>query len=183
MFKLPRLCGDMQPVLTTTRLVLRPLAGDSGPELADVFAGVGVRRYLFDDEEVAPELLDSIVEINLRGSAEGLGLWLVCRDDSVIGCIGLNRVSPQAADIFPAFEGQIEIIIALKEDQWGAGFATESLNVVLAYVSTTLKHRRIVALVDIPNRASHALFQRCGFRAIGSGQGPVYRAIAYERVT
>jgi RimJ/RimL family protein N-acetyltransferase len=173
----------MQPVLTTTRLVLRPLAVDDGPQLADVFAGAGVRRYLFDNEEVSPELLGTIVDINLRRSAEGLGLWLLCRDDSVIGCVGLGRVTPPVADIFPAFEGQIETIIALKEEYWGAGYATESLRAVLTHASTTLKQRRIVALVDVPNQASHALFRSCGFREIGSGQGPVYRAIAYERVT
>jgi ribosomal-protein-alanine N-acetyltransferase len=173
----------MQPVLTTTRLVLRPLNGEDCPQLADIFAGAGVRRYLFDNEEVSGELLGVIVATNLRGSAEGLGLWLACREDSVIGCVGLSRVSAQVADIFPAFEGQIETIIALKEDHWGAGYAAESLGAVLAYASTTLKQRRIVALVDVPNQASHALFHRCGFRAIGSGQGPVYRAIAYERVT
>jgi hypothetical protein len=54
---------------------------------------------------------------------------------------------------------------------------------VLAYTSDVLKQRRIVALVDVPNRASHALFRRCGFREIGAGQGPLYRAIAYERTT
>jgi RimJ/RimL family protein N-acetyltransferase len=100
----------------------------------------------------------------------------------VIGCVGLSRVPQQWTDIFPGFEGQIETIIALKEDHWGAGYAAEALNAVLAHASSTLKQRRIVALVDVPNQASHALFRRCGFRAIGSGQGPVYRAIAYERV-
>jgi len=29
----------MQPALTPTRLVLRPLAADYGPHLADIFAG------------------------------------------------------------------------------------------------------------------------------------------------
>jgi [ribosomal protein S5]-alanine N-acetyltransferase len=173
----------MQPVLTTTRLVLRPLVDDDGPQLADVFAGAGVRRYLFDNQEVSPELLGEIVAANLRGSADGLGLWLLCREESVIGCVGLNHASPQAADIFPAFEGQIETIIALKEDHWGAGYAAESLRAVLTHASTTLKRRRVVALVDVPNQASHALFRSGGFREIGSGQGPVYRAIAYERVT
>jgi RimJ/RimL family protein N-acetyltransferase len=173
----------MQPVLKTVRLMLRPLAAGDREHLQNVFEGKGVRRYLFDNEEVSSELLGQIVETNLRASAEGLGLWLVCKDDHVTGCIGLSRASPQTIEIFPPFEGQIETIIALKENHWGGGYATEALRAVLAYASDALKHRRIVAVVDIPNRASHALFQRCDFRAIGSGQGPLYRAIAYERTT
>jgi ribosomal-protein-alanine N-acetyltransferase len=172
---------DMQPVLTTGRLKLKPLAADDGPRLGRVFAGAGVRRYLFDNEEVSPETVREIVEDNLRRRVSGFGLWLICRDESVIGCIGLHRASPQAVEIFPAFEGGIETIIALKEDAWGAGYARESLEAVLAYASNVLKQRRIVALVDVPNHASHALFRRCGFREIGAGQGPLYRAIAYER--
>ncbi len=39
----------MQPALTPTRLVLRPLAADDGPHLADIFAGAEARRYLFDN--------------------------------------------------------------------------------------------------------------------------------------
>ncbi|MEH2588890.1 GNAT family N-acetyltransferase [Bradyrhizobium sp. AZCC 1721] len=174
---------QMQPVLTTGRLVLRPLAAEDGPQIAHVFEGAGVRRYLFDNEPVSPEMLREIVEDNLRRRKSGFGLWLICRGEGVIGCIGLHRASPQAVEIFPAFEGRIETIIALKEDAWGAGYAKESLEAVLAYTSDVLKQRRIVALVDVPNRASHALFRRCGFREIGAGQGPLYRAIAYERTT
>ncbi|MFG3591284.1 GNAT family N-acetyltransferase [Bradyrhizobium sp. RDI18] len=173
----------MQPVLTTGRLVLRPLAAEDGPQIARVFEGAGVRRYLFDNEPVPPEMLREIVEDNLRRRKGGFGLWLICRGEGVIGCIGLHHASPRAVEIFPAFEGRIETIIALKEDAWGAGYAKESLGAVLAYASDVLKQGRIVALVDVPNRASHALFRRCGFREIGAGQGPLYRAIAYERTT
>jgi RimJ/RimL family protein N-acetyltransferase len=172
----------MQPALTPTRLVLRPLAADDGPHLADIFAGAEVRRYLFDNQEVPPASVAALVEENQARPAAGLGLWLICRDNHVIGCVGLQRVPPHTVEIYPAFEGEIETIIALKEDQWGAGYATEALGALLTYASDALNEPRLVALVDASNLASRALMQRCGFREIGAAQGlyPITELIAYE---
>ena len=171
----------MQPVLTTPRLVLRPLAGNDGPHLEHIFASADVRRHLFDNEEVPPERIAAIVDENLARRASGLGLWLIGKDGDIIGCVALQFVSPHTARIFPALEGEIEPIIALKPDRWGEGHATEALIAILAYASDVLQRRRIVALVDTPNKNSRALMQRCGFSEIGAAQGPVGQLIAYER--
>jgi ribosomal-protein-alanine N-acetyltransferase len=173
----------MQPTLTTPRLSLRPLAADDGPELARVFAGAGVRRYLFDNEEVSPATLSAIVGESLRQSPNGLGLWLIGKDDGVVGSIGLHRAPPPTVKIFPAFKGEVEATIALMEEHWGAGYAREALEAALVYATETLNARRVVAVIDVPNEKSHALFQRCGFSRIGSGQGPLYAAMAYECMT
>jgi [ribosomal protein S5]-alanine N-acetyltransferase len=172
----------MQPVLTTARLALTPLAAADRARLASVFSGAGVRRYLFDNEPVSDQTLDAIVGESLRQSADGLGLWLTAHDGHVIGCIGLHRAPPSTVKIFPAFAGEIEAIVAFMEDRWGNGFAGEALTAALAHAADTLKARRVVALIDLPNEKSHALFSRCGFRQIGSGQGPLYTALAYEVV-
>jgi ribosomal-protein-alanine N-acetyltransferase len=171
----------MQPVLTTPRLVLRPLAGDDGSHLEHIFASADVRRYLFDDEEVPPERIATIVQENLARRAGGLGLWLIGKDGDIIGCVALQFLAPHTARIFPALEGEIEPIIALNPDQWGEGHATEAMTAILTYASKVLKRRRIVALVDAPNTRSRALMQRCGFTEIGAAQGPVGQLIAYER--
>lgn len=172
----------MQPLLTTPRLVLRPLAGNDGPHLEHIFASADVRRYLFDNEEVPPERIAAAVDENLARRASGLGLWLIDKDGDIIGCVALQFVSPHSARIFPALEAEIEPIIALKPDQWREGYATEAMAAILAYASDVLKRRRVVALVDAPNASSRALMQRCGFTEIDAAQGPVGQLIAYERV-
>jgi len=78
----------MQPVLSTPRLTLRPLAADDHSHLTRVFAGAEVRRYLFDNEEVPPATIVAIVEESLSHNASGLGLWLIRKGDGVIGCVG-----------------------------------------------------------------------------------------------
>jgi ribosomal-protein-alanine N-acetyltransferase len=172
-----------QPTLHAVRLTLRPVASEDASHLARVFAGAGVRRYLFDNEEVGPETVSAIVAESLRQSANGLGLWLIARDGDVLGCIGLHRAPPATVRIVPAFDGEIEAVVALMEAHWGAGYAKEALDAVLGYAMDILKARRVVAVIDVPNGRSHALFKRSGFREIGSGQGPLYEAIAYERTS
>jgi RimJ/RimL family protein N-acetyltransferase len=170
----------MQPVLTTRRLTLRPLSAADRERLADVFSGAGVRQYLFDNEEVSPETLDAIMDANLRRNRDGLGLWLIEHDGAVIGCVVLHRDWPPTLQTWPAFAGETEIVIALKEEHWGQGYAREAVEAALAYASGTLGTRRIVTLVDEPNERSRKLMQRCGFRQIGSAQGPLYMNVAYE---
>ena len=163
--------------------MLTPLTVEDGSRLAAIFAGAGVRRYLFDNEDVSPETVTTIVADNMRRAIEGLGLWLIAVDGAVIGCIGLHRALPSTVKAFPSLEGEIELVIALMEGHWGAGYAGEALTTALTYASDTLHTCRIVAVIDVPNERSHALFQRCGFKKIGPGQGPLYPAIAYERTT
>jgi RimJ/RimL family protein N-acetyltransferase len=67
---------------------------------------------------------------------------------------GLQRVPPHTVEIYPVFEGETEIIIAVKEDEWGAGYATEALGALLTYALDALNEPRLVALVDAPNLAS-----------------------------
>jgi RimJ/RimL family protein N-acetyltransferase len=172
--------ATIQPVLSTARLALRPVTAELGPELARIFAGAGVRQFLFDNEVVAPETVDAIVGESLRQSANGLGLWLIDRDRAAIGCIGLHRAPPTTLKIFPAFAGELEVIVALMEELWRAGYAREALDAVLIYAADVLHARRVVAAIDVPNERSHTLFRRSGFTEIGSGQGPLHQAIAYE---
>ena len=170
----------MQPVLTTQRLVLRPLTATDRMQLAEVFSGAGVRRYLFDNEEVSAETLDAIMDANLRRTAEGLGLWLIERNAGVIGCVVLHRDWPPTLATYPAFAGEIEVVIALVEEAWGKGYAREAVDTALAYAFEAFAAQRIVTLVDEPNERSRRLMQRCGFREIGAAQGPLHMNIAYE---
>jgi ribosomal-protein-alanine N-acetyltransferase len=171
----------MQPVLTTERLVLTPLTAADRAQLAEVFSGAGVRRYLFDDAEVSPETLDTIIAEDLRQSADGCGMWLIARDNCVIGCVVLHRDWASTLATWPAFAGEVEVVIALIETHWGKGYATEAVEASLAYAFDRLGGRRIVTLVDEPNERSHLLMQRCGFHRIGAAQGPLHMNIAYER--
>ena len=102
-------------------------------------------------------------------------------DGSVTGCVVLHRDWAPTLATWPAFAGEIEVVIALKETHWGMGYAREAVEAALAYAFDRLGARRIVTLVDEPNERSRKLMQRCGFRQIGAAQGPLYMNIAWER--
>ena len=71
--------GDNE--LPTARLVLRPLQAIDADELHALWTAPGVRRYLWDDEVIAPERTAAVVAESERLFAtEGYGLWAARRD-------------------------------------------------------------------------------------------------------
>jgi RimJ/RimL family protein N-acetyltransferase len=67
-------------------------------------------------------------------------------------------------------EGEAEIGYGLSESARGQGYATEAVRAVLAFVA---QHgvRRVVALTDPGNLASHAVLTRVGFARAGEVAG------------
>jgi RimJ/RimL family protein N-acetyltransferase len=120
------------------------------------------------------QILDEIVP----SGSQGLGLWLARErgSDRAIGVVGL-RHAHAAHD--PALAGTVEVLMAFDPAVWGRGYATEALGAVLDYAFGTLGLTQLVAVVDVPNEASHRVITRLGFMPTGEHQGPVYRARTY----
>ena len=137
-----------------------------------------VRRYLFDDVPVTRERVVQILDDTFRGAADGLGLWLVREQgsDRALGVVGLRRAD---ATHEPALAGTVEILAAFQSAVWGRGYATEALRAILDYAFGTLNLAHLVAVVDVPNEASHRVIARLGFTPTGEHQGAVYRARTY----
>lgn len=168
------------PALETPRLLLRGATLSDVDDLRRLWSQPAVRRYLFDDRLVDGATARSILEANLAHSREGHGLWLVARSGQreTIGCIGL---APAAviAEYEPAFKGLLEPVVALAPDDWGKGYASESLHAVLAYAFGLLRQAAVAAANDIPNAVSERMLLRAGFSPFGEVRGPKYPMQTY----
>jgi ribosomal-protein-alanine N-acetyltransferase len=171
----------LQPRLKTPRLSLDPLNATDLDRLQRLLAEPGVRCYLCDDAILPREVVEDLIHKSLELSSSGLGFWGIEAHDAWIGCVGLQPVSGAAAAARPDFTGEVEPIIALRESDWHQGYASEALGAVLSHAFGTLRLTRLVALVDEPNAASHALMARTGFTAIGTTQETRFPLRAYER--
>lgn len=157
----------MQPVLRTPRLALHPVLAGDADGLGRLLREPEVRRYLCDDAVLAPEQVEALVADALALAPAGLGLWTIRTDaPAPIGCVGLQPVSGAAAAADPALAGEVEPVVALAPAFWGRGYAAEALGAVLAHGFGALRLPRVVALVDLPNTASHRLLARLGFRPL-----------------
>jgi RimJ/RimL family protein N-acetyltransferase len=140
-----------------------------------------VRRYLCDDA-VLPRsaVADLLKESEARG-VDGLGLWGIEAGPAWIGCAGLQPVSPTVVAACPDLAGEVEPVIALHPAAWGQGYAAEALAALIDRACGRLRLRRLVALVDGPNTASHALLHRSGFAHVGTVKGRRHPLHVYER--
>lgn len=168
----------MVPLLTTSRLVLRPLEAGDVDVVWRMLALPDVRRYLCDDRILTREEVAGILE---DGDAAGMGHWVIEMDGGFAGLAGLKPVAQVLVDLVPMLAGEIDPTIALLPAHWGQGLASEALGAVLAHGYGTLGRERIAAVCDLPNAASARMLARAGFVRTGEHQGVHYRVVSWTR--
>jgi RimJ/RimL family protein N-acetyltransferase len=141
-------------VLTTDRLVLRPLTRRDVDALVELHADPLVNRFVpaFSHEQALKRLKATeeqwaerghgLCAVELRGSGE------------FIGRSGLNH--------WPHFD-EVEAGWALKPAAWGRGYATEAAAAVVGWGFSHLRLDRITAMISPDNAASARVAGRLGF--------------------
>jgi len=162
----------VQPALSTSRLVLRPVDVEDFSYLHGLWSESLVRRYLFNDRFVSLELARSVLATCLEGRGRGTGLWIVQSNDGSerVGFAGLNLTGAVAA-AEPRLKGLLEPVIALHPSRWNQGYALESLACLLTYAFDTLDQERLAGASDVPNVASVRMLTRLGFTRLSEVQG------------
>jgi ribosomal-protein-alanine N-acetyltransferase len=166
------------PRIATTRLRLRPLNRDDLDDLHRLWNEPGVRKYLWDDEAVPRERVESIIENNLASfKAHGFGLWAVLPQtvDELIGFCGFWHFHEPP---------KLELIFGIRPAQWNRGLATEAATAMLRYGFEELSFPRIEASTDAANQASSRVMEKAGMsfwkRETTNGLDTVYYAISKE---
>jgi len=173
----------MQPELATGRLVLRPASEGDVDGLWALWTEPLVRRFLWDDVAIPRERAAETVADAIALGPRGLGLWTLrsrgATAGGLIGCAGLLPVGA-AATFDPCLAGAVEPMVALAPPVWRQGHATEALEALVGYAFGPLGLDALVAVVDVPNEASHRLVARLGFSPLGESDGPKYRFRSYR---
>jgi len=122
-----------------------------------------VRRFLFDDETLTFEKTQEQVEEFARHHGDGLGLWILERNDDggLVGEIGLEPST--LGNVDPGLNDEIEFQIAIAPDAWGKGYAGEALQAVLDHAFDTVGLSHIMGVADVPNTGSRRLQESLGF--------------------
>lgn len=150
----------MGHLLSTERLVLRPVTADDHAALLAHWTQPDVRRFLFDGAapsaaEVAETIEESIGDFATRG----FGVWLIeldtagRLDGTATGLVG-------TAGLRPLGGSGLEIFYSLAPGAWGHGYATEAARAVVEYGLGPLGLPEVLAEVDEGNAASVAVVKR-----------------------
>jgi RimJ/RimL family protein N-acetyltransferase len=146
--------------LSSARLVLRPLRRDDAEALCAYRSRPEVARYL-NYESFARDDAVRLIEAQLGAEPDISGTWFYlaivsAATDRVIGDCGLQCKNDDAR--------QMKLGITLAPRYQGRGYAYEAVGCLLHYVFGSLNKHRVVAVTDVRNRSSAALFRRLGFR-------------------
>jgi ribosomal-protein-alanine N-acetyltransferase len=156
-------------VLTTERLVLRPVTAHDHDLLLAHWTLPEVRRFLFDGEALsAAEVTETIQDSARDFNQGGYGIWLIRDGTGLVGTAGLR----------PLEDLGLEIFYSLAPGSWGKGFATEAARAVVEHALGPLGLPEVLAEVDEGNAASVAVVRRLGmtpFAVVPGMLGPMTR--------
>ena len=145
----------MDHLLSTERLVLRPVMADDHAAVLAHWTQPDVRRFLFDGAALSGvEVAETIDESIGDFAARGFGVWLI-ELGSAAGLIG-------TAGLRPLGSSGLEIFYSLAPGAWGHGYATEAARAVVEYGLGPLGLPEVLAEVDEGNAASVAVVRRLG---------------------
>ena len=145
----------MDHLLSTERLVLRPVTTDDHAAVLAHWTQPDVRRFLFDGAALSGvEVAETIDESIGDFAARGFGVWLIELGSTadLIGTAGLR----------PLGSSGLEIFYSLAPGAWGHGYATEAARAVVEYGLGPLGLPEVLAEVDEGNAASVAVVKRLG---------------------
>ena len=150
------------PVLTTERLVLRPLAASDAPALYAIFSDPAVVRYWSTESWTDISFAEAAIaraqeayreETELRFAIE------LASSRELIGTVGLHHFFNQ--------NKRCELGYALGSAHWGKGYAFEALRAALDHGFREVDLNRVEADIDPRNEASGRLLEKLGFRKEG----------------
>lgn len=157
----------------TARLFLDPLQPEDEKQLHALFCDPEIRRYLWDDESIAPEVTQGVIERSQElFTEEKAGLWAV-------------RLEPEGDLI--GFGGywyffeppERQILFGLSPKVWRQGLATELVKELLSYGFNELKLAEIIGCTDEPNLASQRVMTRAGMKLVGRQPGPKWENLRF----
>jgi RimJ/RimL family protein N-acetyltransferase len=144
--------------IETARLRLRPLAEGDLDTMHSIWVEPGVRRYLWDDEQISKERAETVLARSIESfEGHGFGLWAVIhkKNEELVGFCGFRFL-----DDTP----EIELLYGLATPYWGTGLATEAAGAAIRYGFEEVGFDRILGIADTENTASRRVLEKTGMK-------------------
>lgn len=140
------------PVLTSARLVLRPIQEDDLWPLVAILGQPGVARWwgAWDHARAKAELLEG----------DDIVVWTIVHGDRIAGAIQIGENDD------PQYK-HASIDLFLAESFQGQGLGPEAIKRVVQHVIDDRGHHRMVIDPAAENDAAIAAYERVGFRRVG----------------
>ena len=136
---------------------MRPLVPEDLDAVHRLWTEPGVRRYLWDGEEISREKARTMLVRSAESFREhGFGLWAVIRKGSG-ALIGFCGFWPSGEDGLGG-----ELLYGISTPYWGSGLGTEAARAMIRHGFGEIGLDRIVAGANTQNAASLRVMQKAG---------------------
>lgn len=165
-----------QPILTTDRLVLLPLADEHLEAEVELDSDPEVLRFLFPGARSRAAVVAAHERRMAQGrEVDGLGMWMGFLADvsgDIRDWVGLFMLTPPHGPDRPADpEGQADLGYRVRRSLWRQGLAGEGSRELLRHGFGTLGLRRIYAQTMAVNEPSRATMRSLGLTHVRSWAG------------
>jgi glyoxylase I family protein len=145
------------PVLTTERLVLRPIRLADTAALLPLFADGETMRYWAHGPVENVRDVQGIIAGNLPPQNAPKSSFAITREGRTVGVVNFYRQQ----------DGMAGLGYILDKALWGKGYVSEAIGAALDHGFGTLGLHRIWLEIDPRNHGSIRVAQKCGFAAEG----------------
>jgi RimJ/RimL family protein N-acetyltransferase len=157
----PRCIPAGLPHIHGQRIFLRPMRHGDAIRLLDLYGDPVVMRHTderpFPDLDTVALMLESVH--TLLASGESLEWAIALKDsDILIGTCGLHS--------FDRATATAEVGCLLMRSEWGKGYMSEAVRLLMGYAADVLRLRRLKADVAVENHRSQRLFSSLGYRRV-----------------
>ncbi|MFZ2189579.1 MAG: GNAT family protein [Candidatus Magasanikiibacteriota bacterium] len=147
------------PILQGNKVTLRTPKIVDVKEYVYILSDKKVSRFLNHRYTTKNHLNESKKWVKEVLSDPGQALWTITVGDKIIGNATLRFVHS-------AKKANLGIVIGGYE-QWGRGYGTESINLLMSYLFGKLKYNRLDLFVHCNNRRGINLYNKIGFKREG----------------
>lgn len=147
-----------EPVIETDRLFLRLFEDEDLEATYKLFSDAEVQKYLSPkNRRTREQLKTSLKKFAAHWRERGFGLLCVTKKESneMIGYCGFQHFDETK---------DVEIIFAIRKEDWGKGLATEAAKGCIKYGFEVLNFNKIYAATDTHNVASRFVIEKLRMR-------------------
>ena len=122
-----------------------------------IYGDVEGMRFVGDSQPLTVENCRYWIEVtdkNFERRGYGMVAFVDRESSLMVGCGGV---------VHPNQQEEPEVKYAFRRDQWGKGYATESVLALVAYARNTLVIGRLIATIHPGNGASQRVMEKVGF--------------------
>jgi RimJ/RimL family protein N-acetyltransferase len=171
----------MHRAIETKRSRLEPVATGDVDAIAALLRLSDVGRYLCSDAEGARDVVAGWIADSVDPSSVTRYWRMEAGSQRIVGLIGLRPPMTGTLALRAIGWRSIELVVALDPTHWGKGLAAEAIDPIVAEGFSDGVTFAVLGVVSEPDTRAQRLMQRCGFTELGRIDGPMHRAVVYER--